>query len=634
MNRQLGTFFIVLFALSAICRAETNVSGSIGTTTWAIAGSPFHVTDTLTVTSGNTLTIEPGVDILFDAGVPMIVYGAIHAVGTAIDSIRFLPDQNEWWGGLRIYSQNNDSSTLHYVRLSKGESHGLSWEDPDYYGGCLCIGTWRSVEGRDRTGLPITPDDLIVPPFPESSVRAGLDHIVVTGGLGMQGGGVAFQFATVTMQNSIVHGNVAIERGAGLYVNASRVTVQNSEFTGNVIPDSVSSGYGGGVRLWDSHVLMEDCIITGNSVPDWGGGIHAKLVPDVTLRRCVISGNKALNGGGVSVGKQSVMTLESCEIHNNTATTYAGGFFAENHSPWVYPRRTRIFMEDCSIHDNAANQNTGAYLINCDVDMTECSISCNTAESIGAGVVGYHCDLVMSRCTVDRNTAQTECGGLYAYVESNFQLTNCIVAENQAPFFSAYCIAADNTLELNNCIVWGNTDGAVGESGTVTVEYSDVEGDNIPSGAGNISVDPLFTDPANGDFTLQGASPCINAGNPALTDPDGSRSDMGAIWYDGPVSVESYRPFTFTLSQNMPNPFNPATTIPYTVATAGPVSLNIYNLHGQLVKTLVQESAVPGEYHATWNGRDMAGRAVASGVYVYRLNAPDGVRTKRMLLVR
>ncbi|HRU24676.1 MAG TPA: hypothetical protein P5569_12080, partial [Candidatus Latescibacteria bacterium] len=99
----------------------TAVSGEIHTTTWTKAGSPYRVTNTIRVPQGQLLTIEPGVDVLFDDDVPFVVEGRIHAVGMQTDSIRFLRGSTEW-GGLRI--SGGDTSTLAHVRISGGNANG------------------------------------------------------------------------------------------------------------------------------------------------------------------------------------------------------------------------------------------------------------------------------------------------------------------------------------------------------------------------------------------------------------------------------------------------------------------------------------------------------------------------------
>ena len=95
-------------------------------------------------------------------------------------------------------------------------------------------------------------------------------------------------------------------------------------------------------------------------------------------------------------------------------------------------------------------------------------------------------------------------------------------------------------------------------------------------------------------------------------------------------------PTTYELSQNFPNPFNPATTIRYGLPKAERVTLKIYNLLGAEVATLVNDEPKAAGYHAAiWDGRDGNGRVVASGVYVYRLQAGSSVIiTKKLVMVK
>jgi len=102
-----------------------------------------------------------------------------------------------------------------------------------------------------------------------------------------------------------------------------------------------------------------------------------------------------------------------------------------------------------------------------------------------------------------------------------------------------------------------------------------------------------------------------------------------------PVSVlVSSRPVAFTLSQNTPNPFNPSTTLRFGLPEAGHVTLAVYDVNGRLVRALVGQAFLPGQHEVVWDGRDGDGREVASGVYMARLTAPQGVLTRRMVLLR
>jgi len=97
---------------------------------------------------------------------------------------------------------------------------------------------------------------------------------------------------------------------------------------------------------------------------------------------------------------------------------------------------------------------------------------------------------------------------------------------------------------------------------------------------------------------------------------------------------EQFNQAKFSLSQNYPNPFNPQTTIEYDIEKDCDVTLKIYNLAGQLIKTLVDEYQTAGPHTITWHGDTDAGQEVASGVYFYRIKAGDKAAIKKMVVLK
>ena len=100
-------------------------------------------------------------------------------------------------------------------------------------------------------------------------------------------------------------------------------------------------------------------------------------------------------------------------------------------------------------------------------------------------------------------------------------------------------------------------------------------------------------------------------------------------------------PKNFALSQNYPNPFNSTTTVPFQVGSGqwsvvSPVhiTLRIYNVRGQLVRTLVDEDKLSGSYKVVWDSRDNSGKEVTSGVYFYQLKAGNFKGSKKLLLIK
>ena len=92
-------------------------------------------------------------------------------------------------------------------------------------------------------------------------------------------------------------------------------------------------------------------------------------------------------------------------------------------------------------------------------------------------------------------------------------------------------------------------------------------------------------------------------------------------------------PQDFALGQNYPNPFNPSTIIPYQIPTTTHVRLEVLNLLGQRLATLVDGERPAGAHTAHWDATDAAGRAVGAGVYIYRLSGGGHTVSRRMVLV-
>ena len=111
----------------------------------------------------------------------------------------------------------------------------------------------------------------------------------------------------------------------------------------------------------------------------------------------------------------------------------------------------------------------------------------------------------------------------------------------------------------------------------------------------------------------------------------------GSIAVDG---IDAPLPVSFTLRQNYPNPFNPSTTIEFQIGVSGSgaaqrqVNLDVYNILGQHVTTLISGRYPAGDYHIEWDATDRNGRRVATGIYLYRLKVDDEHKTKKMLFLK
>jgi hypothetical protein len=104
---------------------------------------------------------------------------------------------------------------------------------------------------------------------------------------------------------------------------------------------------------------------------------------------------------------------------------------------------------------------------------------------------------------------------------------------------------------------------------------------------------------------------------------------------DSVSETDEIEPILYEFSvHNHPNPFNPETTIAFTIPNAGNVEINVYNMRGQRVRTLVNDEFRIGHHNVVWNGTDDTGQQQSSGVYFYRIITTENTATGRMVLMK
>ncbi|MCF7803309.1 MAG: DUF5123 domain-containing protein [Candidatus Marinimicrobia bacterium] len=139
-----------------------------------------------------------------------------------------------------------------------------------------------------------------------------------------------------------------------------------------------------------------------------------------------------------------------------------------------------------------------------------------------------------------------------------------------------------------------------------------------------VEYEPSFADAANYDFTLPDDSPLLTAGTEGgpIGDP---RWDPTTTAVDGENAV----PGEYVLNQNYPNPFNPSTTIEYTLKKSAHTQINVYNVKGELVETLVNQTMNQGTHKVRFNAN-----ALPAGLYYYQLKTDDISEVRKMVLLK
>jgi hypothetical protein len=367
----------------------------------------------------------------------------------------------------------------------------------------------------------------------------------------------------------------------------------------------------------DNSVLNHSVITGSNTCGIYNNGA------DIVISDSRFSGNKSAGMGGAMVIKNDSSIIRNCEITNNG-----------NVAVYVYGSNSRF--SNCRIAYNGA----GGIIVGGSGSIIEgCFIYSNDGYGISASS-----DILIVNSVIHGNTGD----GITA--SASLRLVNSASCYNFTGFknssssiipqnISYSCFSGNANNNFLNCA-----------SGIGTVSTTNSNGDQCDQYY-NIMLNPKFSDGPNGVFTLLSDSPCIDAGNnyvvsyefPLLDnnnaariwDGDGNGSvliDIGGYEYGSPVGIEDQvvEVQNFVLYQNYPNPFNPVTTISYALPEAAQVELNVYNLQGQLVQSLVNGRLDKGVHKAEFNSAD-----ITSGMYIYSLKV-DGksVQSKKMMLLK
>jgi hypothetical protein len=464
------------------------------------------------------------------------------------------------------------------------------------------------------------------------------------------GGGIALEDCDgVTLSGNTIIGNTGARNGGAIWISGST----NVTIDGGAVSGHTASNYGGGVYAGGSDVELSGIAFDGNIATFTGGAVAADDTSSVTVSGCVFDENSAMIGAGVYATTGQAFIRHNLFIENTASFTGGAVYVAS--------------LAGGEVIGNTADRNTGVsgtgglHIVDSPIDALNNIVTNSTGHGVACSgslpSLGYN--LVWGSSGDDYNGCAAGAGS--ASADPAFADTAAV---------DYHLTLASPAIDAGDpAPAYDDPDGSRGDMGWYGSHAFTMDQPSYPK--------DLASQTSGGDLTLtwsknpeasvshyavfcdttSGFRP--SAGNLITTTPDTSTtlpapadtsycvvcavdSNGYASGYSVKVMSEpntgtaagEVARYEYRLDQNVPNPFNPTTAISYSLADRARVTIQIYDVGGRLVRTLVDEENPAGSYKVTWDGANNAGQMVSSGIYFYRLEAGAFVRTRKMVLLK
>jgi len=627
-----------LLFFSQVARADTTFVAGQVSGTWTPAGSPYLILADSEVPYGLSLIIEPGVEIKFVGHYKLILRGALTAVGTAQDSILFthsIPVPANTWAGLR-FVQTEGTSELAYCQIEWGHAIGVPGQ-PDARGGGVSV----------------------------DSCAVDVHNCLITSNRAdVKGGGIYLRYANSEIWDCTFSGNSCGSDGGGIFVEyCTDVSIHDNLFALNTADN------GGGMHVVYSNGVIEDNHFEMNMANTMnGGGIYLDHSSPLIQRNYLIF-NAAVgyNGAGILCANSSspqILYNEICSNNAGIGCTNASSPMIDNntiaqnggHSITVY-NNSRPFGRNNIIWANLMGILVGTgcslYMTYSDVQGGWSGLGNINADPAFVGGNSYYL-LPYSPCIdagsplapLDPDSTIADMGA--HYFDQNQPQGTCSIT--LTPFGSTTLPPTGGTISYGVCIV--NTPNYFNLfDGWITLQQPD--GRIIPlilrsniylPAAGIINRSLSITISASampGTYTVTGyvgENPSVIEDLDSFTftkdSTDGQTGEGGTVMISGwgpteTFQLKSFLPQATHLLGHYPEPFNPQTMISFEVRDASRVKLEVYSINGRKVATLLDRQMAPGIYRETFDGSGLA-----SGMYIYRLQAGEYSSSGKMVLLK
>jgi predicted outer membrane repeat protein len=611
----------LLTLLSSHSIAQIHISGP---QTGILSSGTYIVDGPLSVPATQSLVIEAGAEFYFNGPYGLAVNGQLTATGSEQDSIKFLPNTGiASWSGIDFVFAAPITSELSYVRISGSNSSGIIST-----GANLIITNSLIADNSANVGAGIYANGEATLDITNSSF--------INNEAEQHGGAILIEHASANITDSYFEGNVADadfrSKGGAISAQWATLNVTSSTFTQN------HAGFGGGalgIRS-DTEVVVYRSVFYQNSADDKGGAIFVKYGNATILNNTIDDNFGPIGASAIFASRYSTL-----DVVNNAITNHTGP--------------SAIYIElssDASFHYNDLYGNSG--------DNFSGNVPTGTGVIATTNANGHASDVFYNifedpeySDPVNRDYNLTSTSALIDAGDPTSPYNpDGTIADIGAFYFSQGSPGLTVTLTLNDPPVFIPSGG-----GTLTYDA------NLENTGNSITVDvwTMLTLPGGtvtGPMILRTDIPLptgSNIGRENIPQYISGESPAGEYTYtlyagtypDNIIATDSFTfeklgdldgesegvvintPHVFKLNAPSPNPFNPTTTLSFSIPEAGQVQLKVYNLQGRQVATLVDGFRSEGVHEITFDGRGLA-----SGVYIYTLTAGQAAASGRITLLK
>ncbi len=622
---------IILIASAAPCAALWHEGSLTTDEAWLAADNPHVIIDHVYVEPGVTLTIEDGVEVYSNAGLSIVVRGYLSALGSSSNDILFmglLP--SGYWDGLRF--ENGGSGTLEHCWIKRAGTA----IDFGSFGGELAIVNTKINDCT--TGI-------------YASVGSGslalTNCLIYNCHVGILSVGVAPMMMDANTRINDCSTGIHLKDIPSLNFSTP-IAFRHNGYTGLHVSDCeqpiidnmiMENNYG-----TRGAILMENCgdftLGSGNTIGGEGVGNNWPLTitaDSYPSPGSVLPSTGNTNNGIQVRGGSTRPTATWSPIGNLSYIITTNGMTISSSSELIIAPGVRVEFEggtdmvvrgtltalgvpgnEIIFSSNESNPGSIRFVDDGNGAFAHCLI-----EHGSPGIFMFTTGSVNVTDTTIRDCMH----GVYA-TYGTMSIVNSRIIEN-----SEYGVYVNNVANSNALLTFGSN---LSEWNDIYGNGSGNPGRDYRNGSNDVDVEWVYwgtTNPLEIETHIWDEIDDESLGLVTYLpysseDHDYVITDVGDDFPVPPLATRS------TVFQNHPNPFNPSTKIEYFLNFAGHARLEVFNVSGDHIVTLVESVMPAGRHSATWNGLDGNGHAVGSGIYLYRFTAENVIELNRMLLIK